>query len=218
MVKAAIFDLDGTLMDSEVLWVEATELYLNDRGHAISHEEALTIVYGRSWRDIYEDVIGRFPEIDESMDEMEESLRTYLLRLREGRDIVIGGSVACLRRLAAEMPVCIVSGSPREDIERAVELMGLQEDLSFVLGADDYGAGKPDPGCFLLAAETLGISPAACVVFEDSEAGVTAAKAAGMQCVALARPGLPEQDVSNADLVVSDLVHVDVHALATCPS
>ena len=212
-VKAAIFDLDGTLMDSEVLWVEAVERYLNDRGHAIAREVALAIVYGRSWRDIYSDLIERHPELDETIEEMEESLRVYVLELRDGRDIVIRESVDLLRRLSQSLPVCIVSGSPRADIEMAIDLMGIRSEVSFFVGADDYGPGKPDPTCFLMAAEQLGVAPTDCAVFEDSAAGVLAAKAAGMRCVALSRPGLPKQDVSDADLVVADLSGVDLATL-----
>jgi HAD superfamily hydrolase (TIGR01509 family) len=216
MIEAAIFDLDGTLMDSEVLWVEATARYLNDRGHAIGHEEALAIVYGRSWRDVYDDIIARHPELDESMEEMEESLRVYILSLREGRDIVIAESVSLLRRLAQTMPVCIVSGSPCADIETAVDLMGVRDVVAFWIGAEEYGPGKPDPTCFIMASERLGIAPAHCVVFEDSAAGVLAAKSAGMFCVALSRPGLPVQDVATADLIVQELDGVDVTRLVLC--
>ena len=205
MIKAAIFDLDGTLMDSEVLWVEAAELYLNDRGHAISHEDALGVVYGRSWSDVYSDLIGRFPELDETIEEMEESLRGYMLNLREGRDVVIAGSVALLKRLAREMPASIVSGSPCADIETAIDLLGIRDEVAFSIGAEQYGPGKPDPTCFQMAAEQFGVEAGQCVVFEDSTAGVLAAKAAGMACVALVRPGYPEQDVTPADLVVEDL-------------
>ena len=64
-----------------------------------------------------------------------------------------------------------------------------------------------------MARERLGVAAADCVVFEDSAAGVRAAKAAGMVCVALARPGMPAQDVSPADRVVADLAAVDLEAL-----
>lgn len=203
--RAAIFDLDGTLLDSETLWVEATEQYLNDRGHAIGREESLSIVYGRSWRDVYTDIITRHPELDETIEEMEESMRVYMLDLRDGRDVIIESSLTLLKRLAQGMPVCIVSGSPRADVEAAVDLMGIRDILEFAIGAEDYGPGKPDPTCFTMAAERLGVTPDECVVFEDSAAGIQAAKAAGMTCVALARPGLPEQDVAAADRVVECL-------------
>ncbi len=213
MIKAAIFDLDGTLLDSEILWVAATEAYLNDRGHLMGYEDALALVYGRSWTNIYEDIIARFPEIDESMEEMEESLRVYIQQLQNGHDMLIEGSVMLLKRLARDMPVCIVSGAPRTDVEMGIGLMNVQNDLKFIISSEDYDIGKPDPTCFLMAAARLNVSPKECVVFEDSTAGIQAAKAAGMRAVALVREGLPDQDVSAADQIVDDLAYFDVSSL-----
>jgi len=212
-MQAAIFDLDGTLVDSEVLWVSAVQEYLADCGHILGYDEALAIVYGRAWPAIYNDIVERFPELDAASDEMEEALRDYVTRLQDGRDIIISGSLKLLKRLSREMPVCIVSGSPAKDVARFVEMLGIDECLAFAFGAEDYSAGKPDPAGFLLAADKLGVAPADCVVFEDSAAGVQAAKAAGMYCVALVRPGYPEQDVSAADIIVEDLALFDPGSL-----
>jgi len=214
-LKAAIFDLDGTLMDTEIIWVEGTRQYLSQRGFTISHADVLAIVYGRSWRQVYADIVSRFPALGVTIEVMEAELSADMQRLQEARgdDLIIEGSVALLRRLAGRIPVCIVSGSPCADIERAVRRMGIGDKLAFFIGAEQYGPGKPDPTCFLMARERLGVAAADCVVFEDSAAGVRAAKAAGMVCVALARPGMPAQDVSPADRVVADLAAVDLEAL-----
>ena len=180
MIKAAIFDLDGTLMDSEGLWVEAVTQYLNDRGRAIGGEEGQAIVYGRSWSDIYNDIVARHPELDVTIEEMEEAVRVYMLALREGRDVIIAESVNLLKQLADDMPVCIVSGSPCADVEAAIDLMGIRDRVAFSIGAEEYGPGKPDPTCFLMASKRLGVEAGQCVVFEDSSAGVQGANSAGM--------------------------------------
>lgn len=214
MMKAAIFDLDGTLMDSEILWVEGTRRYLGKRGFDVAYDAVLAIVYGHSWRQVYAEVMRKFPLPGVTMESMEEDLRGEIGALhRERGDIVIHSSVALLRNLAARVPVCIVSGSPCADIDRSIRRMGIEREVRFFIGAEQYGPGKPDPTCFLMAQERLGVLAADCVVFEDSAAGVRAAKAAGMRCVALARPGLPAQDVSTADRVVADLAEVDPASL-----
>jgi HAD superfamily hydrolase (TIGR01509 family) len=214
MIKAAIFDLDGTLIDSELLWVESLWLYLMDRGFSISRGEATDIVYGRSWTAICDDVFERFPELRADANELEEALRVRMIDLQKSRGaIVIDGSVELLKRLSADMPVCIVSGSPSGDISRAVDMLGIRENIEFFIGAEEYPIGKPDPTCFLMAAERLNTPPAECIVFEDSAAGVCAAKSAGMKCVALVRPSAPEQDVSDSDLIVDDLAGLDLSAL-----
>jgi len=213
MIKAFIFDFDGTLMDTEVLWVEAAERYLAERKTAITHDEAVRIVYGRSWLDVFESIVAICPAAHSSRVEMEEAMRVHVLALREGRDISIPESVDLLRRLSEQYPVCIVSGSPRIDLMASLDELDVHSHLEFVLAAEDYGPGKPDPTCFLMAAERLQADPSECVVFEDSTAGINAAKRAGMQAVALVRPGLPEQDMSRADLIVSSLSGFSIDAV-----
>jgi HAD superfamily hydrolase (TIGR01509 family) len=203
-IQAYAFDLDGTLIDSEILWVEATHSYLSERGCALSHAAAVELVYGRSCLDIYADLARRFP-LDMAEQALDVELRERVARLRASRDLVIPGSVALLRRLAKSYPVCVVSGSTRHDVAIGLDLAGVRDDVAFFLGAEDYAPGKPDPACYRAAADRLGVPPAACLVFEDSRAGVCAARAAGMRVVALARPGLPPQDFSAADRVVTDL-------------
>jgi sugar-phosphatase len=140
---------------------------------------------------------------------LESSLASRFLELRNTRDIRIPSSIELLNRLANRYPVAIVSGNSRDDVAEAVDHLQIGSKLAFYLGCEDYAPGKPAPACFLLAADRLQLPPAECVVFEDSAAGVRAAKAAGMTCIALARPGMPQQDLSSADRVLADLAEYD---------
>jgi beta-phosphoglucomutase-like phosphatase (HAD superfamily) len=205
MIDAYIFDMDGTLLDSEILWVEAVEKYLKDFGFQLTRDEAIDIVYGISWRDIYPEVRRRFPGFGLGYEQFVSAVDPVFAQLRHTRDIRIHSSIALLRKLAREYPVCIVSGSNSNGVTDGIEIMGIREDIRFFLATEDYSPGKPDPTCFLMAAERLETEAARCLVFEDSTVGVQAAKAAGMHCVALSRPDRPVQDVSMADLVLEDL-------------
>ncbi len=215
-LDAFIFDLDGTLVDTELLWADALRAYLADNGCACAREEVLNLVFGHSWTDIYRALTARFPGlagIPSSL--MADRLRDYYQRLRDSGDgIVIRSSAALLQRLASTHPVIIVSGSPRADIAEAVRLLGAERAVRFYLGAEDYAPGKPAPAGFLLGAQRLGVAPGACLVFEDSWAGVTAAKAAGMWCVALARSSAHPQDLSAADWTLDDLAAFTPEAFA----
>ena len=206
MFRAALFDLDGTLQDSEIVWVKATRDYVRDNGYPMTDDEALRTVYGRSWTNMYQDIIRYVPALAPvSAFEMADRVRAYYTRLAAGTDMAIPGSVALFKRLAATMKVAIVSGSPRLDIANAVRDLGLGDYISFYVGAEEYGNGKPDPACYLMGAERAGVDPSECVVFEDAAVGVLAAKRAGMYAVALKIPGRPEQDLSAADEVLTDL-------------
>ncbi len=209
-IDAFIFDLDGTLMDSEVLYVEAMRKALELRGFLINHEESVELVYGKGWSVIWSEVCERFPGAYEASGEMEEVMRSLFLELRNRRDIRIPGSVDLLKQLSMDFPVAIVSGSPRIDVEDGIHLLDIASHLKFFMGSEDYYSGKPDPSCFLVASERLRLPPSRCLVFEDSSAGVRAAKAAGMHCVALRRKNAPPQDLSGADEVLGDLADFDL--------
>ncbi|GAB4120871.1 MAG: HAD family hydrolase [Acidobacteriota bacterium] len=209
VVDHFLFDLDGTLLDSEILYIEAVGTAIRQRGGQLDAEGATQLVYGRSWHDIFAEVGRRWPGAWPRIDEMEAAVRSIFMRLEQERDISIPGSVYLLQSLAQHYPVAIVSGSPREDVARCVAHLGIEPCLRFFLGAEDYSPGKPHPAGYLAAARRFGVEPSRCLVFEDSSAGVTAAKAAGMHCVALKRPGAPEQEVGAADVVLSDLSHFD---------
>ncbi|MBN1417955.1 MAG: HAD family phosphatase [Planctomycetes bacterium] len=205
MIEAFLFDLDGTLLDTEVLWCEATRLALAERGHNISGEEALDLVYGKAWGDIRERVLRTHPDAFPTAGSLEAATERHFRDLQATRDVRIASSIDLLIRLGKEHPVAIVSGSTRSTIAWSIDLMGIGPYVRLYLGTEDYSPGKPDPGCFLIAAERLGVAPSACLVFEDSAAGIRAAKAAGMACVALQRPGHPVQDARLADEVLADL-------------
>ncbi|UCF37175.1 MAG: HAD family phosphatase [Acidobacteriota bacterium] len=209
-LKAFLFDLDGTLIDSEVIYVEAVRNALRAKGYNLTKKESEALVYGISAQDIFLETVRRFPGSYTSTDDMGIHIREHFYALKAERDIRIHGSIALLRDLSREFPVAIVSGSPREDIAAGIEMMEISDDVSFYLGTEDYSPGKPDPTCYLLAAEKCEVSPQNCLVFEDSSAGVVAAKRAGAWCIALKRNGAAPQDLSSADAIYADLSEFDL--------
>jgi HAD superfamily hydrolase (TIGR01509 family) len=216
LIQAIIFDLDGTLVDSETLWCRAMQQVIAVRGLPVTKAYARELVYSKAWSDIVARLRVDYPSIQDDADTIERESVVYYEELRGAMDIRIPSSIRLLKQLAQRYPVAIVSGSTREQVASAVALMELDGHLKFYLGSEDYPCGKPDPACFLLAARHFGVAPERCLVFEDSAGGVRAAKAAGMRCVALCRPGHPPQDVGAADEILTDLAdfNATVHGVS----
>lgn len=207
-LKAILFDMDGTLVDTESTYVEAVHLCLKKYHITIDHQKLLKIVYGRSRKMISNDLCKQFTQLNQL--EFEKEIDVNFEELIQNNDITIESSCDALRKLRKNYHVAIVSGSTRHHIETFTRIANVHLNYQFYLGSEDYANGKPDPECYLLAAEKLNLKPEQCLVIEDSNVGVRAAKAAGMQCIALKRPSAPNQDLSLADCIIDSLEKLDL--------
>jgi beta-phosphoglucomutase len=103
-----------------------------------------------------------------------------------------------------KIPLALASSSIPEVIDIVLEKTGLHSMFNVVVSSRMVGKSKPAPDIFLLAAGELGVSPGKCIVIEDSTNGITAAKKAGMYCIAYNGPGSEHQNQSQADLIIRD--------------
>ena len=177
-----IFDLDGTLIDSMPLhyraWNEAMrraglprqldEDFFYSLGGVPARRvtELLAKRYGRRFGDV-----GILHEKEAFFAELQADAR------------LIAPTVAFARRVAATHPIAVASGGPRQIVRQSLEISGLKSLFPIVVTADDVARGKPAPDMFLLAAKRMHVAPEKCLVFEDAEPGIMAAKAAGMRWV-----------------------------------
>jgi beta-phosphoglucomutase-like phosphatase (HAD superfamily) len=193
-IRALIYDFDDTIVESERINDALFSDYLR-REHGIDLSPAeQDFLYGFSWSGVFtwlkenrglrspkDAVWNRYLEVKR------EFLRGKTLRTANGFD----------RMLALPVPQAIVSGSTREEIRMMLENIRMPADsVDFILCDEDGGAGKPDPEGFLRALERFGVKPAEAVVFEDSPAGIEAARRAGIPVAFIAE--LASRD--NADL------------------
>lgn len=212
---AFLFDLDGTLIDSELLWAQAIVDWLADHGQSTTVDAFAPIVFGHSWIDIHSTIHADFPALPKtSAIEDSRTLRPYYDRLVvDPRKLVVPSAVSFFRKVARLAPCAIVSGSPRADVLNAAELCGISSLVRLVLGGEEYGRGKPAPDGYLKAAALLDVDASECVVLEDSAAGVASGRAAGMHVVGIDRNRVCPQNLAGCDWLVRDLSELDVDAV-----
>lgn len=182
---AVVFDLDGTLVDSEPNYYEAARRTLAEHGVPdftwTEHEGYVGISTWESavlWRERYGLRASARELFDATNRRYLELARTGTRAYPEMRKFV--------ELLAAEgVPTAVASGSSLEAIEAILAGTGLAAQLRTVVSADEVPRGKPAPDVFLEAARRLGVAPAGCVVVEDAAPGAAAAHAAGMRCIAV---------------------------------
>jgi HAD superfamily hydrolase (TIGR01509 family) len=201
---AVLFDLDGTLVNSEPINVESVVLAVRRHGRELGPEERHFVI-GHSWNEIHA-LIAQRCGLDVSMDTLiaEAVEEKRVLVARAGLP-VLPGAVAAVRRLQARAPLAVVSGASRVEVQEAVEGLGVRDAFSFLLGAEDYQRGKPDPEPYLLAIARFGVPAARCVVIEDATPGILAARAAGTRVIAVRAGNYAGYDLSAAHVVVDTL-------------
>jgi sugar-phosphatase len=217
-IGAALFDMDGLLVDSEPIWHEVEIDVFGRHGVPLTVERCLE-TKGMFLGDAVEHWYARYPWTGASRQAVAaEIVEAMARRLDAAVALKPGVSHAldfCARRGAR---LAVASSSPRRLIDAVVRRFALAERFAVVHSGEDEAVGKPDPAIFLTTAGLLQVAPEACVVFEDSAAGVVAAKGAGMACVAV-----PERDHSagsgagaaldaalrRADVVLGSLLELD---------
>jgi beta-phosphoglucomutase family hydrolase len=184
---AIIFDCDGTLVDSMpihyVAWVES----LNNHGAPFDFtEEVFYSLAGVREQDVVKMLNEQYGSAVDPDGVAEYKFELFQKRMREVAEI---GPVADLaRRAHAEgVPIAVASGSEEETVRGVLVANDLERLFEVIITPKLVKRGKPAPDMFLLAAERLGVAPEACVVFEDGESGVQAARAAGMEAVFVPR-------------------------------
>jgi HAD superfamily hydrolase (TIGR01509 family) len=215
--EALLLDLDGTLIDSEQAHTRSIVQYFVRRGIELSDDEQAYVV-GHAWQEIYEylDVHAR---VGLSLTE----LQVEAVRFKEGQMSrgelempVLPGAAELVERVhEVGVPIAIVSGSCRAEIEQVLPRLGIGSRLRFFMGAEDYPRGKPAPDGYLAAASRLVAQPTRCLVVEDSEAGIASARAARMRVVATSAANAPKgslahQSQHDAHRIVDGLDAIDL--------
>jgi sugar-phosphatase len=205
-VKAAIFDMDGLLIDSEPLWQEAEISVFQAVGVPLTRELCRETV-GVRLDEVVRHWHERFPWNSDSLEVVEARILDEVSRLIVSRGKAMPGVRETIESLlAADYELAVASSSPLRLIRTALETFGLIEHFSVLHSAETEGQGKPHPAVYLTTMSRLGVEPSCCIAFEDSASGVRAAKAAGAWVIAVPDPAdISSPAFADADLVLSSL-------------
>jgi beta-phosphoglucomutase len=180
-VRAVVFDFNGTLSDDEPILLRIYQELFAEHGRQLTADEYYAELSGLS----EEEIIGRWlGRVDDAL--IAERISRYRA-LVSGGDTVYPEVRDAVRYAAGRVPVAVCSGAFLEEIEPVVAAAGLAPYVRTIVTADHVQHGKPHPEGYLRTAELLGVAPTEIVAFEDTEAGVASARAAGALVVGITR-------------------------------
>jgi len=211
-IQAVIWDLDGVIIDSADEHRRAWQRLAREEGIKFTDED-FWATFGKRNDDIIAILWG--PLSPEQVQLLRDRKEIYFRDLIRQTAAPLPGSMELMRSLhEAGYLQALASSAPIENIQLISEVLGLERYLTALVSGETVPHGKPAPDIFLKAAQELHIEPSRCLVIEDAVAGVEAAHAAGMRCIAVAGnrdlPGLRK-----AELMVKTLLEVDVKRVQT---
>ena len=215
-IHAAIFDLDGTLIDSYDAHYEAWRSISATHGVAVTVDDYYRH-FGRRNEDLLRECwlrAGKGELTHDQIAALDHEKEAAYRSIVAGRLPVMDGARELVASLRADgFRTAVGSSGPPANVALAIEGLALENAFDAVVTGRDVKRSKPDPECFLLAAERLAVPPSRCVVFEDAPAGIAAAKAAGMRCIAITSKGHTIERQHEADIVFPSVKTVTVTAV-----
>ena len=211
MVKAVIFDWDGTLADTKSAVVRSFQKVLTEAGCLVSDE----FIERRIGIGTKKTIIEAFRECHMRLAvSMLEKLAKEKVRIQaELADIVnlLGGATELLEELHGRIKIALATMSSQKVVDKLLSEKKIGGYFDVVVTADEVVKPKPDPEVFLVSATRLGVNPEDCIVVEDSVFGVRAAKAAEMKCIAVSSGAYSREELweENPDLLINSLAEKD---------
>ena len=209
--KAIIWDMDGVIADTALYHQKAWQGVFQKRGVNFTKED-FRRNFGQRNDAIIRNILGDGISRSELDTISEEKERDFRKKVRQNIK-PLPGAIELMKLLIEHgFKMALASSAPTENIKIQTEGLGISNWFQSIISGGDVTEGKPSPQSFLLAAQRLGVEPKNCVVIEDAVAGVTAAKRAGMRCLAVTNTH-PKRSLMEADLVVDTLEAVAVSDL-----
>jgi beta-phosphoglucomutase len=203
--NGVIFDMDGVLINSYRAHFESWRQVASENGRVYT-EVQFAAGFGRTSREVIAEQWEGEDLSDARIGQLDRR-KEAIFREIIARDFpAMEGAVGLIESLAAAgFRIAVGSSGPAENVQLAIERLGIAGWLSATVTGDDVKRGKPDPQVFLTAAERLSVPPARCIVVEDAPVGVEAAHRGGMRAVGFASTGRTVEQLGAAELIVTSL-------------
>jgi len=203
MIRTVIFDMDGVIIDSEPIHFKMENEMFRELRIAIPYEEHCSFV-GTSSQNMWQIIVKKYDlnvDVKELVKKQHALYMAYLLNEKDLRPIP--GVVELIEDLYhGGFGLVLASSSYREVIEVVLSKFYLSNYFTARISGTELANSKPHPEIFIQSAKLANSQPAECIVIEDSQNGITSAKAAGMKCIGFDNPNSGVQDLRKADLVI----------------
>ncbi len=227
MLRAVIFDFNGIIVDDEPIHFELFQKVLGEEGIDLTEEAYYARYLGFDDRGAFS---AGFRENNrhlsaQKLAELIHRKAVYYQDAIKNHVTIFPGVNKLVADLAPRLPLAVASGALRQEIETILTTANLLDRFRVIVSAEDVTRGKPEPEIFLKVLAKLNdghvdgnpLSPAECVVIEDSKEGIKGARRAGMKCLAVTNSH-PAEQLTDADAVVESLEGIDLEFLQTLSS
>ncbi|OGE19274.1 hypothetical protein A3J19_00130 [Candidatus Daviesbacteria bacterium RIFCSPLOWO2_02_FULL_41_8] len=204
MTKAVLIDLDGLLINSEELYLEANKIYFKDFDFEFTedlHKQGTGKKFELWIKTVIPDSV-----INQSGEDILKQRNKIFFELVKRSLKLMPGAEHFLKLVKDHYKTALVTSSKREYVNLVFEIISIEKYLDVIITGETVVYGKPDPECYLEAAKSLNVTPEECVVVEDAPSGIMAGKNAGMKVIAVPSYFVKDSpEIRKADLVVNSL-------------
>lgn len=207
-IKAAIFDMDGTMINNMGYHKKAWQEFLRQHGIVLTEDEFKQKISGKKNDQIFEIVFGKKLDKERELQYTEEKEALYRELFKPDIEEIAGLSELIEDLHNRGIRTAIATTAPAKNRDFALKELGLEGKFEVILGDEHVSQGKPHPEIYLSTAKELVVRPDECIVFEDSPPGVMSGKNAGMTVVGVLSSHAPE-DIKEADYTVGDFTTIN---------